>query len=42
MGEEVMARFNAAKTFKQIRADSQREKEAAEKTGQQKQEEWAA
>ncbi|MFL5246172.1 MAG: hypothetical protein ACJ8FY_29230 [Gemmataceae bacterium] len=37
-----MARFNPAKTFNQIRADSQREKKAAEMVRQQKQEQWAA
>jgi hypothetical protein len=42
MSEEVMARFNPAKTFKQIRSDSQREIKAAEKVRQQKQEQWAA
>jgi hypothetical protein len=42
MGEEAMALFNPAKTFKQIRADSQSHEKAAEKVRQQKREQWAA
>jgi hypothetical protein len=41
-GEEVMAQFNPAKTFKEIRADSQRHEKAAAKMRQQQKEQWAA
>jgi hypothetical protein len=42
MSEKIMARFNSAKAFKQIRRDSRREKLAAEKAWRRKREEWAA
>ena len=42
MREEVMARFNPVRAFKQIGAETQREKKAAEEAWRRQRAEWAA